>query len=48
MGLAVMVIQLDWSPIRAWLTHDKLGWQPQYADLANIIEYAWKWETRGG
>jgi UDP-glucose 4-epimerase len=24
-----------------------LGWQPQYADLATIIEHAWKWETRG-
>jgi UDP-glucose 4-epimerase len=23
-----------------------LGWQPQYADLATIIEHAWQWETR--
>lgn len=30
------------------LAREKLGWQPQYADLATIIEHAWKWETRGG
>ena len=30
------------------LARQKLGWQPQYADLATIIEQAWKWETRGG
>jgi UDP-glucose 4-epimerase len=24
----------------------QLGWQPQYADLATIIEHAWKWEMR--
>jgi UDP-glucose 4-epimerase len=30
------------------LAREKLGWQPQYADLASIIEHAWKWETRGG
>jgi UDP-glucose 4-epimerase len=29
------------------LAREKLGWQPQYADLATIIEHAWKWETRG-
>ena len=27
---------------------EKLGWQPQYADLATIIQHAWKWEMRGG
>lgn len=30
------------------LAREKLGWQPLYADLATIIEHAWKWETRGG
>jgi UDP-glucose 4-epimerase len=30
------------------LAREKLGWQPQYADLSTIIEHAWKWETRGG
>ena len=30
------------------LAREKLGWQPQYADLATIIEHAWKWETWGG
>lgn len=30
------------------LARAKLGWQPQYSDLATIIEHAWKWETRGG
>ena len=29
------------------LARDKLGWQPQYTDLATIIDHAWKWETRG-
>lgn len=29
------------------LAREKLGWQPQYADLATIIEHAWKWEMRG-
>lgn len=29
------------------LVRNALGWQPQYADLATIIEHAWKWETRG-
>lgn len=29
------------------LAREKLGWQPQYADLATIIEHAWKWEIRG-
>jgi UDP-glucose 4-epimerase len=31
----------------ATLARKQLGWQPQYADLATIIEHAWKWETRG-
>ena len=26
------------------LARERLGWQPQYADLATIIEHAWKWE----
>lgn len=30
----------------ASLARDKLGWQPQYTDLATIIEHAWKWEMR--
>lgn len=25
---------------------EQLGWQPRYADLANIIADAWRWETR--
>jgi len=25
---------------------EQLGWQPQYSDLATIIEHAWKWEMR--
>jgi len=25
---------------------DALGWQPRYADLATIVEHAWRWETR--
>lgn len=29
------------------LAREKLGWQPRYADLATIIEHAWRWETRG-
>ena len=32
----------------ATLARKILGWQPQYADLATIVEHAWKWETRGG
>lgn len=24
---------------------ERLGWKPQYADLATIIEHAWQWET---
>lgn len=28
------------------LAREKLGWHPQYADLATIIEHAWKWEQR--
>ena len=42
----------DGDPVRlvadSRLAREKLGWQPQYADLATIIEHAWKWETRGG
>ncbi len=29
------------------LARKQLGWQPQYADLATIIEHAWQWEMRG-
>ncbi len=29
------------------LARKQLDWQPQYADLATIIEHAWKWEMRG-
>jgi UDP-glucose 4-epimerase len=25
---------------------DRLGWHPSFADLAQIIEHAWRWETR--
>jgi UDP-glucose 4-epimerase len=28
------------------LARKQMGWQPQYADLATIIEHAWKWEMR--
>jgi UDP-glucose 4-epimerase len=28
------------------LLRERLGWQPQYADLATIIEHAWKWEMK--
>lgn len=28
------------------LAREKLGWQPQYSDLAIIIEHAWQWEMR--
>ena len=28
------------------LAREKLGWQPQYADLDTIIEHAWQWEQR--
>ena len=28
------------------LAGQKLGWKPQYTDLATIIEHAWRWETR--
>lgn len=28
------------------LARRQLGWQPQYADLATVIEHAWKWEMR--
>jgi UDP-glucose 4-epimerase len=29
------------------LARKQLEWQPQYTDLATIIEHAWKWEIRG-
>jgi UDP-glucose 4-epimerase len=29
------------------LARKQLRWQPQYADLATIIEHAWQWEMRG-
>jgi UDP-glucose 4-epimerase len=29
------------------IVRKQLGWKPQYADLATIIEHAWKWEIRG-
>jgi UDP-glucose 4-epimerase len=29
------------------LASKQLGWEPQYGDLATIIDHAWKWETRG-
>lgn len=29
------------------LARKQLGWQPQYVDLATIIEHAWKWEMQG-
>lgn len=25
---------------------EKLGWQPAYADLATIVEHAWRWELK--
>lgn len=28
------------------LARKQLGWKPQYADLATIIEHAWRWEMR--
>lgn len=28
------------------LAREKLGWQPQYADLATIIKHAWRWEMK--
>ena len=28
------------------LARENLGWQPQYADLATIIEHTWRWEMR--
>lgn len=30
------------------LAREKLGWRPQYGDLATIIEHAWRWEMRNG
>jgi UDP-glucose 4-epimerase len=29
------------------LAQKKLGWIPEYPDLATIIEHAWNWEVRG-
>jgi UDP-glucose 4-epimerase len=29
------------------LARKQLNWQPQYPDLATIIEHAWNWEIRG-
>jgi UDP-glucose 4-epimerase len=28
----------------ARLAREKLGWQPRFADLASIMEHAWRWE----
>lgn len=30
------------------LAQTRLGWQPQYADLATIITHAWQWEKKLG
>lgn len=30
----------------ARLAKQKLGWNPMYANLATIIEHAWRWEMR--
>ena len=30
----------------ARLAREKLGWQPQFADLSTIIEHAWHWEQK--
>ena len=30
----------------ARLAREKLGWQPQFADLTTIIEHAWRWELK--
>ena len=46
----------DGDPARlvadARLAREKLGWRPQYADLATIVAHAWQWEqsqiARGG
>ena len=49
---AVNASRRDGDPARlvadSRLAREKLCWQPQFADLATIIEHAWKWETRGG
>lgn len=29
------------------LAKKRLGWMPEYPDLATIVEHAWKWEMRG-
>lgn len=29
------------------LARDVLGWRPQFAELATILEHAWKWEASG-
>lgn len=31
----------------ARLAREKLGWKPKYADLATIVEHAWKFECQG-
>ena len=47
--VATELAELDEQDIfESLIAREKLGWQPQYADLATIIEHAWKWETRGG
>lgn len=30
----------------ATLARTRLGWAPEFADLATLIEHAWRWETR--
>lgn len=30
----------------AALARTRLGWTPEFADLATLIEHAWRWETR--
>jgi UDP-glucose 4-epimerase len=50
--LVVNAPRRDGDPARlvadSRLAREKLGWQPQYTDLASIIEHAWKWERWGG
>jgi UDP-glucose 4-epimerase len=40
----------DGDPARlvadATLARTQLGWTPRYADLATIVDHAWRWETR--
>jgi UDP-glucose 4-epimerase len=28
------------------LARQALGWNPQFADIATIVEHAWNWEQR--